>query len=180
MKWAYIYVPNLDQFMSRSDLQIRSLFPRDNQALKTLIQEVLIEHDVPKVGTAFADPELDDLYTAYQQPRSCYFVITDGKTLFGGGGIAPLKNFDGNYCELQKMYFSSNIRGKGFGKKLMQKCLAIARYDFAFEACYIETMHNMRAAQLLYEKFGFQRIQGALGNTGHHNCPVQMLLQWKQ
>ena len=42
-------------------------------------------------------------------------------TQFGGGGIAQLDGFDKSTCELQKMYFLSDIRGKGLGYKIIEK-----------------------------------------------------------
>ncbi len=40
-------------------------------------------------------------------------MIIDQDVVVGGGGIAPLANYEGNVCELQKMYFYE-VRGKGW------------------------------------------------------------------
>ena len=74
--------------------------------------------------------------------------------LLGGAGIAALENYDGNICELQKMYFLETARGRGLGKIMMRRCLEAA-VSFSFESCYIETMTYMTAAQNLYKKYGF-------------------------
>ena len=72
------------------------------------------------------------------------------------------------------MYFLQKARGKGFGKKMIQKCI-----DFAiasnFKQCYIETMPNMQDAQKLYIKTGFEYIDQSMGNTGHSSCTIWML-----
>ena len=93
--------------------------------------------------------------------------------IFGGAGLAPLKDGAPNVCELQKMYFMPDARGKGKGKEMIHKCLSFARAQ-KFDLCYIETMPNMLDAQTLYKKVGFEYIQHPMGNTGHSSCPVWM------
>ena len=73
------------------------------------------------------------------------------------------------------MYFLSEIRGKGLGQKMIEKCVGQARI-FGFEQCYLETMPYMEAAQKLYNKMGFKYLEGPMGNTGHFSCPVHMIL----
>ena len=155
-------------------LQIRCIQPGDDPEMGQLIRSVLLEFNVPKVGTAYADPSLDAMYQFYQSPKSRYYVLTDGQTIFGGAGIAPLANFHSNYCELQKMYFSKQARSKGYGRQMMDLCLKYAVAE-KFDFCYIETMDYMKRAQTLYLRSGFDYIDGPLGDTGHHACGIQML-----
>ena len=83
--------------------------------------------------------------------------------------MAPLAGGDADVCELRKMYFLPELRGRGAGRALMQRCLDAAR-EFGFRRCYLETLTGMNAAQSLYAKFGFTPLPGPLGNTGHHGC----------
>jgi len=153
---------------------IRLIEKRDNPRIACIIRSILEDFGVPKVGTAYADKALDDMYATYQPERTCYYVIeVDGK-LVGGAGIAPLENFDGNVCELQKMYFLPEARGRGIGTEMMRICLEKAQ-DFGFEKCYLETMPYMIAAQKLYERSGFEYIDGPLGDTGHYACQTHMI-----
>jgi putative acetyltransferase len=76
--------------------------------------------------------------------------------------------------ELQKMYFKPEVRGKGYGKKMMLVCLERAA-QLRFDSIYLETMDNMYDAQGLYKNVGFELLQGPLGDTGHFSCPIQML-----
>ena len=57
---------------------------------------------------------------------------------------------------------------------MIEHCLTFAQAQ-QFKKCYIETMPNMQAAQKLYQKKGFEYIEGPLGNTGHNNCSVWLL-----
>ncbi|WP_431121603.1 GNAT family N-acetyltransferase [Flagellimonas flava] len=153
---------------------IREIQPKDNAAVASVVRQVLVDLGVPKVGTAYADKALDDMYGAYDVPKATYFVAEEGGRIIGCAGVAQLENFDGNVCELQKMYLLEEARGKGLGAKMIDTCLAKAK-EFGFEACYLETMPYMKAAQKLYQKNGFQYIDGPMGNTGHYSCPVWML-----
>ena len=152
-------------------MKIRPVELKDNQALALAIRKVLVEMGVPKVGTAYEYKELDAMFQAYSKPRFQYYVLEDQETILGGAGIAPLKEGDPSVCELQKMYFLSQTRGKGLGKKMIDLCLDFAKAN-DFQLCYIETMPNMLDAQALYKKVGFQYIDHAMGNTGHNSCPV--------
>ncbi|MFC6096776.1 GNAT family N-acetyltransferase [Flavobacterium qiangtangense] len=153
---------------------IREIQKADNVVIAKVIRDVLIEHNVPKVGTAFADPSLDFMFENYSEEKSAYFVVENEGKIIGGAGIAPLENGPKEICELQKMYFLPEARGFGLGAKLMEVCLEKAR-QFEFKKCYLETMPYMTNAQNLYKKSGFQYLDKPLGNTGHNACPVWML-----
>ncbi len=153
---------------------IRPIQPEDDAQIATVIREVLIAHNVPKVGTAYADPQLDCMFETYNGPRSAYFVVEQDGKILGGAGIAQLQNESDEICELQKMYFLPEARGRGLGSAMMDKCLSAAR-KIGFEKCYLETMPYMEAAQKLYKKSGFDYIEAPMGNTGHNACPVWMI-----
>ena len=153
---------------------IRPIQKADNQAVAKVIRTVLIEHNVPKVGTAYADASLDCMFETYTVHRSRYFVVEHYNQIIGGAGISQLANESETICELQKMYFLPEARGLGLGLQMMQQCLEVAR-SFGYEQCYLETMPYMHDAQKLYKKFGFAYIDAPLGDTGHTSCPVWML-----
>lgn len=153
---------------------IREIKPEDNERVKSVVQSVLVEMGVPKVGTAYEDASLNDMHAEYDEDRKEYFVVDDHGKIIGGAGIAPLANFDGSICELQKMYFLPEVRGKGVGAEMMKKCLEFAK-EQGYEKCYIETMPYMEQAQKLYKRSGFESLDGPIGDTGHYNCSVWMI-----
>ena len=155
-------------------ITIRLLQKIDNEGIAKVIRGVLIEHNVPKVGTAYADPQLDYMYEAYSIPRAAYFVIERDNKIIGGAGVSQLENESSSICELQKMYFLSEARGLGLGKQMMERCLQSAT-EFGYQKCYLETMPYMINAQKLYQKSGFEYIDKPMGNTGHTSCPVWMI-----
>lgn len=153
---------------------IRPIEIKDNEQIASLIRSVLIDFGVPKIGTAYADKELDRMFETYEISKSKFYVIEDHGNIIGGAGIAPLRNYNGDVCELQKMYFSPEARGKGLGKTMLNLCIETAK-EMGYKQCYLETMPYMEAAQKLYERFGFYYIDCAMGETGHTACPVHML-----
>ena len=153
---------------------IRPINESDNKHISVILREVLIEMDIPRIGSAYEDPEINNMYESYQSNRSIYFVVEENNKILGGAGINQLKNGDVNICELQKMYFHKSIRGRGIGDKMIELCLNFA-VESNYKKCYIETMPNMVDAQKLYIKKGFKYIDNPLGNTGHTACPIWML-----
>ncbi|MFN3941388.1 MAG: GNAT family N-acetyltransferase [Flavobacterium sp.] len=156
---------------------IREIQPKDNQQIASVIRSVLVEHHVPKVGTAYADVSLDQMFETYQTEKAQYFVVEYQNQLVGGAGIAPLENGPEGICELQKMYFLPIARRKGQGSVMMQTCLDFAK-KAGYQQVYLETMPNMLDAQKMYQKFGFTYIDAPMGCTGHTSCPVWMLLKF--
>ncbi len=159
-----------------NDIIIRPICKEDNIQIAEVIRSVLIDFGVPKVGTAYADTALDCMFETYQKENSAYFVVEENGKVIGGGGIAQLDQYDGPVCELQKMYFLPVARGRGLGTQMIDTCLKSAS-DFGYEKCYLETMSYMEAAQKLYKKYGFQTLDGPMGDTGHYACGVHMVKQ---
>jgi len=156
------------------NMVIRKIEQKDNVAVAEIVRTVMLELGAPKVGTAYADPNLDTMYETYQNPNAVYFVVEQDEKIIGGAGIQRLDNGDETICELQKMYFLPEARGLGVGSKMIALCLQQAK-EFGFKKCYLETMPFMIDAQKLYKKSGFYNIDGSMGNTGHTYCSLWML-----
>lgn len=160
--------------MTPKNFKIREIQPDDNKKTAKVIRKILIEFGVPKVGTAYADKILDTLYEAYDTEKAIYYVVEKDGEIFGGAGIKQLDNYDGNVCELQKMYFLPEARGIGLGSKMMDTCLQKAK-EFGFGQCYLETLPYMEDARKLYRKAGFKDLDAPMGDTGHYSCNLWML-----
>lgn len=160
--------------MRKDTIVIREIEAKDNPKIANAIRSVLIEMGVPKVGTAYEDKALDCMTETYSQSDKIYFVVENGDEIIGGAGISPLDNYEGNVCELQKMYFMPEARRKGLGSEMMHKCLDFAKQS-DFRQCYLETLPYMDDARKLYRKVGFKSIDKPMGNTGHYSCTVWML-----
>ena len=157
-----------------SSITIREIKPGDNEQMARVLRRVLEELGVPKVGTAYADPSVDQMFEAYNKERAVYLVLDKDGKIIGGAGVDQLDNYNGPVCELQKMYFLQEARSLGLGQQMIEKCIEKAR-EFGYEKMYIETMPYMKAAQKLYRSNGFEYIDKPMGDTGHSACPVWLL-----
>jgi putative acetyltransferase len=162
--------------MILDNFTIREIEQKDNTEIENVIRIVLKEFRAPTVGTACADKDLTCLYESYQISRAVYYVIEKDGQLFGGAGIQQLAHFEGNVCELQKMYFLPEARGIGLGRKLLNRCLDSA-VAMGYDQCYLETLSQMKNAIKMYRKAGFRPLDAAMGNTGHFSCNTWMSKQ---
>jgi putative acetyltransferase len=152
-----------------TDASIRPISAEDDSAIASIIRTVMPEFGAVGSGFAINDPEVDWMSRAYSQPRCAYFVLEQDGVVVGGAGVAPLTGGAADTCELRKMYFLPQARGRGAGAAMMQRCLQAAR-DVGFKQCYLETLGGMDAAMKLYERSGFRRIDAPMGDTGHGSC----------
>lgn len=164
-----LYAQALARGEQLAEVSIRRIQPSDDPGMADIIRTVMTEFGAVGAGFSIEDPEVDGMTAAYSDPRAAYFVALRGDELLGGAGIAQLEGAEPHVCELKKMYVLPAGRGLGIGRRLMDLCLDAAR-DAGYTLCYLETLSHMTQARHLYEKHGFQRIDHALGNTGHHGC----------
>jgi putative acetyltransferase len=157
-------------------MEIRKVRSTDNPQIANIIRTVMPEFGASGKGFAIHDKEVDDIFKAYNGSRAAYFVCDDNGNILGGGGVAPLEGGDASVCELKKMYFLPEGRGKGLGQKVLSNCIQAAR-ELGFKTCYLETFNTMNDAMKLYEKNGFKKIPGPMGNTGHFACDTFYTLE---
>ncbi len=155
-------------------MRIREIQAEDNLQIESVIKSTFIELGLPLIGTAYEDIETTRMFESYQEEKSIYFVIEQQGVIKGGGGVKLLSSLDDSICELQKMYFSIDLRGKGYGKKLLNKCLEAAQ-EMGYKYCYLETLSQLETAVNLYKQNAFKNLDTPLGNTGHNSCQVWML-----
>lgn len=164
----------MDQII-KDNFSIRLIERRDNAQVKNLIVDVMTSFGCVGEGYSSSDAELEDMYAAYAEDRSEFYVVVDEyDKVYGCGGIAALSGSTDNTCELRKMYFYTSIRGLGLGSQLMALLLSQAQ-SHGYTKCYLETVANMKQARVLYEKFGFEPIHSNIGATGHSGCDNYMI-----
>ena len=170
IRWSYRVAPsalNNEQRLAKGViyLNIRKIQPADNQTIKKVIQTSLEKHGLNIPGTAYFDPQLGDLYGYYNGiPNAAYWVVELNGVVVGGIGIAPYDTAN-SICELQKFYLDDAAQGKGYGKQLMEAALSFAKTHY--KQCYLETMHDLKTACILYKKYGFQLLDAPLPGSEH-------------
>ena len=149
--------------------EIRLIEPGDDADIARIIRTVMPEFGAKGPGYAINDPEVSAMYEAYHRPDAVYFVLLREGRVVGGGGIGPLKGAAADTCELRKMYFLPEARGLGYGRDILERCLAVAK-EKGYARCYLETLEHMDQAKRLYEKTGFKKLGKPMGATGHFGC----------
>ena len=146
-------------------MMIREITKEDNAKVKDIIQDSLKSLGLAIPGSAYFDPQLSNLHQYYNDLKHAnYWVIEMEGEVVGGVGIAPFNEHD-KVCELQKLYLSPKAQGLGLSKKLMETALSFASNHY--EKCYLETMHELKTACRLYEKFGFTLLSEPLPGSEH-------------
>ncbi len=158
--------------------RIRPIRKRDNPRVARIIRDVMTEFGAVGRGFSIEDPEVDAMYEAYPAPGSAFYVIEHGRRILGCGGMGPLagSGSGSGVCELRKMYFRPELRGKGLGTRLLGIVLDAAR-GAGYSECYLESLESMGQARRLYERHGFAAIDGPRGCTGHTGCDRFMTLR---
>lgn len=148
---------------------LRPIEPGDDPRVASVIRTVMPEYGAVGEGFSIMDPEVDAMHEAYAGEGAAYFVALIDEGVVGGAGIGPLVGGPPDVCELKKMYLLPEARGLGLGRRLLERCLDAAR-DAGYGRCYLETLGHMREARRLYERNGFQALDGPMGATGHTGC----------
>ena len=157
----------------KAGLNIRPMEEKDKAVVAGIIRLIMTEFGAVGCGYSINDSEVDDMYAAYAPIGSEFYVVELDGLVLGCGGFAPLTGGDRVTCELRKMYFRSELRGRGVGAELLNLCLEEA-VDAGYEYCYLETMDGMEQARRLYGKHGFKYLDEPMGATGHTSCGTWM------
>lgn len=159
--------------LQHSIMHIRAIKSSDNALLATMIRRVFVELNLPKEGTVYSDPTTDQLFETFQHPRAALYVVEVEGQPVGCCGIYPTEGLPEGWVELGKYYLSSACRGKGYGRLLMERCIAAAK-EMQFTHLYLESFPSLDKAMQLYEDFGFYFLPMRLGHSGHTACNVWM------
>jgi putative acetyltransferase len=160
--------------MQNNSVEIRPICRQDNRELAGIIRATLAEFGANKPGTVYYDESTDRLSEVFDRKDSAYYVLLWNGEIAGGAGIFPTRGLPEGTCELVKMYLMPHARGRGFGYELLIRCSRFAA-EFGYRKMYLETLPELSLAISLYERFGFQRLDAPLGNTGHTGCNIWMI-----
>ena len=144
------YLENIDMFPAK----IRQGRTADREQIEKVVFEVLTEYGL-RPDPDGTDSDLKDVEASYIKSGGVFEVIEspDGLIL-GTGGLFPV---EADACEVRKMYLSKSARGKGLGKKLLQRLLQKAK-ELGFKRVELETASVLKEAIGLYESFGFKKV----------------------
>lgn len=164
----------MQNLQEKAPFRYRPVELRDNLRLATIIRDVFREFDAPRKGTVFSDPSTDNLYALFQQPGSSLWVVEIGGVVEGSCGVFPTTGLPEGYAELVKFYLAPDARGRGTGRRLMEKTIESAR-SLGYSHLYLESLPVFSHAVAMYHKAGFITLDHQLGESGHSSCDVWMV-----
>ncbi len=152
-----------------SGVQLRPLAPGDHAAVHAGLIEVYRAFDAVGAGYGTGEADMQNLPSWYRKPGWSYLVAEQAGALLGGGGLAPLGAAQLATCELRKLWLHAHARGLGVGRSLVEAIMERAR-QLGYRRMYLETVPRMEAANQLYQRLGFERLQEPLAGGGHCKC----------
>lgn len=134
------------------EISIRSATNADCERIQNLVFGVLREYGLSP-DSKETDKDLTDIEANYINRGGLFETLEDAEgNLLGTIGLYPINS---EIVELRKMYFDKILRGRGYGKIVLEKMINEARQR-GFKQIYLETNSVLKKAIHLYEKFGFK------------------------
>lgn len=101
--------------------------------------------------------DLDDLQSHYFNNKGIFLVLIDNGMIVGSGAIRCLSD---DTCELKRMWFLKDYRGKGLGWQMAQMLLDFAKKT-GYKKVRLDTVDQLKQAPALklYKRLGFSLIE---------------------
>jgi ribosomal protein S18 acetylase RimI-like enzyme len=101
------------------------------------------------------EAELAGLPGAYAPPQGRLLLALQDGVL---AGCVALRKFEGDICEMKRLFVRPEFRGRGVGRVLSARVIEEAR-QAGYARMRLDTLARMAAAVALYESLGFRRIE---------------------
>jgi GNAT superfamily N-acetyltransferase len=95
--------------------------------------------------------ELRDLPGKYSNPTgSLLLAVEDGEPV----GCVALRPFEGDICEMKRLYVIPECKGKGIGRLLETRIIEEAR-KLGYKRMFLSTLGRLKEAYSLHKSLGF-------------------------
>lgn len=113
--------------------------------------------------------DLIDVRASYLDNGGLFLVLLDEDKIVGAGAI---RRANDEVCELMRLWFYKEYRGKGFGSKIVNQLLAFAR-EKSYKKIRLDVYRPeiQTAAVALYKKLGFYEI------PAYNNYPAKLWME---
>jgi GNAT superfamily N-acetyltransferase len=118
---------------------------------RRLVREYAASLDVDLSFQNF-DEELQHFASEYASPGGAFILAEDAGQYLGCIGLRRLSADSG---EIKRLYIVPAARGRGLGRVLVERVLAVAR-DLGYRSVLLDTLPFMKEAQALYSSLGFR------------------------
>ncbi len=99
--------------------------------------------------------DMDDIQKSYSDDKGVFLVMVSDDQIIGTGAI---KKLDEEICELKRLWFLKEFRGKGLGYQMTQELLSFARSQ-GYKRVRLETDPVAQSQALnFYKRLGFYEI----------------------
>jgi putative acetyltransferase len=99
--------------------------------------------------------DMDNVQRSYFDDDGTFLVMVDGDQIIGTGAI---KKLDSEICELKRLWFLKEYRGKGLGYQMTRELLSFARSK-RYKRVRLETDPEAQSHALnFYKRLGFYEI----------------------
>lgn len=129
--------------------EIRPFRPEDAPAVRRIVETVLKSYGLEMDSETDAD--LENVGRSYEHGR--FYVVEEEGRILGCGGL-HLPAVGHRRAEIRKMYLLPAARGRGLGKRLLERLLQDAR-GLGVTAAWLETNAVLGEALVLYKRHGF-------------------------
>jgi len=100
--------------------------------------------------------DMDDIRKSYFDDDGTFLVMVDGEQIVGTGAI---KKWDTEICELKRLWFLKEYRGKGLGYSMILELFSFAR-NKGYQRVRLKTDPVAQSQAVnFYKRLGFHEIQ---------------------
>lgn len=127
--------------------------PEDMAEIRTLFLEYAEFLGFPLCFQGF-DRELADLPGCYAPPAGRLWLARADGAVVGCIGLRP---YDGDRCEMKRLYLRPGARGFGLGRRLAELSV-VAAQEIGYRTMRLDTVPKLEAAIALYRDMGFLEV----------------------
>jgi putative acetyltransferase len=151
----------------QTSIEIKQIRPDQALQVKRLVIDCVVELKMwkPHLTSEQIEQELDavnefndldNVEATYFNNNGTFLVLLDNEKVVGSGTI---KKIDDDICEVKRVFFAKEYRGKGLGSKMMHHLLDFAK-THGYKKARLDVLNPtvQTAAVALYKKFGFYEI----------------------
>ena len=118
------------------------------------------------------DDELNNFPQKYKEPEGTFIIAKTNNIIIGCVGIRKMEN---KICEMKRLFVNDNYKGKGIGKKLVEKIIEEAKIK-NYKKIRLDTLNTMKTALDIYYKNGFYIIEPYYNNPNNNVVYLEKIL----
>ena len=130
---------------------LQAATPREWDEARRLVREYAASLGVDLSFQDFA-AELQHFGTEYAPPGGAFILAEERGQYLACIGV---RQFAADTGEIKRLYVVPAARGRGLGRVLVQRIVAVAR-EIGYRSLLLDTLPFMKEAQALYSSFGFK------------------------